>query len=91
MNLVINLRKKKITRMEINEMKKFVFIKLWSTTPIAKLKVFVFKTKCLERSTWIKNGVVMKEGFKNWKALLASTPQEKGRSFLVNWIRRATI
>jgi hypothetical protein len=38
----------------------------------------VFKTKGLERSTiLIKSGVIIKEAFKDWKAL-ASTPHEKG-------------
>ncbi len=33
----------------------------------------------------------MKKAFENWKALLALGPQEKGWSFLVNWVKRATI
>jgi hypothetical protein len=41
----------------------------------------MFKTKGLEKSTIpIKSGVVVKEAFKDWKAL-ASTPHEKGWSF----------
>jgi hypothetical protein len=49
-----------------------------NTMFIANLEAFIFKTKGLERSTWINNGVVMKEAFKDWNALSASTPQEKG-------------
>jgi hypothetical protein len=45
--------------------------------PNAKLKVSMFKTKGLEKFTIpIKSGVVIKETFKDWKALI-STPHEK--------------
>ncbi len=57
----------------------------------AKSKKSISKIRGLERSTWIKSGVVVKEAFKDWKALSTSTLQEKGWSFLVNWIRGATI
>ncbi len=51
---------------------------------IIKLKTSISKTKCLERFAWIKTNAIVKEAFKNWKALLASTPQKNGWSFVVN-------
>jgi hypothetical protein len=54
-------------------------------------KMSIYKTKGLEMSTWIKNWVVVKEAFKDCKTLLASTLQEKGWSFLVNRVRKATV
>ncbi len=60
-----------------------------SIAPNVKLETLLFKTKGLERSTIsINSGAVVKEAFKDWKAL-ASTPHEKGWSFQVKRVRRA--
>ncbi len=59
--------------------------------PIAKSKTFNSKTKILERFAWIKSRVVVKKTCKNWKALSTPTPQKKGWSFVINWIKGATL
>jgi hypothetical protein len=56
---------------------------------IAKSEVFVFKTKGLEGSTWIKNGAIVKETL--LKGISISTPQIRGWSFLVNRIKKTII
>ncbi len=48
-----------------------------SMVPIAKLEASISKTNGLEGSAWIKSGIVVKEAFKHWKALLGSTPPKK--------------
>jgi hypothetical protein len=45
-------------------MKKFIFSKLWKHDIYYKVEN-VSKIKGLEGFTWIKNGVVMKEAFKD--------------------------
>jgi hypothetical protein len=46
--------------------------------PITKLETSDSKINGLKGSKGIKSGVVVKETFKDWKALLISTPHEKG-------------
>ncbi len=77
--------------MKANIMKKIIFSKLWKYGAYCKVENIRFETKGLGRFAWIENGPVVKEVFKNWKALLASIPQEKGLSFWIKWIRGAII
>jgi hypothetical protein len=58
-------------------MKQIVFSKLWEYNTYYKVEWVCLQNKSLERSTWIKSGAIVKEVFKDWNALLASTPQEK--------------
>jgi hypothetical protein len=47
-NLIINLHKRKLTKMEINNMKKIFFSSYESVAPLTKLEASVSKTKGLE-------------------------------------------
>jgi hypothetical protein len=77
MNLVINLCKRKLTRMETNRMKKIFFPSCESTTPTTKLEVFVSKTKGLEGFAWIKSGVAMKKTSKIERHYQLQFPKKK--------------
>jgi hypothetical protein len=50
MNLIINLRRKKLTRIKIEKMEKIIFPSCENTITTTKSKVFISKTKGLERS-----------------------------------------
>ncbi len=77
--------------MKLKKMKEIVMSKLWEHIPNAKSEASMFKTKGLERSTIsINSGLIVKEAFKDWKAL-TSTPHEKGWSFRIKQVRKATI
>jgi hypothetical protein len=74
MNLIINLDKKKFTKMETNCLKKIIYSNLWEYNTSCKSKVSISNTKGLERFAWIESGAIMKKAFKYWNAFLASTP-----------------
>jgi hypothetical protein len=78
-------------KMKVNKMNKIIFSKLWEHDAYYKIESVHLQNKRFGGSTWIKNGAVVKFFLKVWKALLASTPQEKCWSFLVNQIRKVTI
>jgi len=91
MNLVINFHKRKLMRTKVNKMNKIVFSKLWEHDAYCKIGNVHLQNKRFRGSTWIENGAIGKEAFKDWKTLLASTPQENYWSFLVNQIRGVTM
>jgi len=74
MNLVINSIGENLRKQKPTGWRRFSFPSCENMTPTAKSKVFISKTKGLEGFAWIKSGAVMKETFKDWKALLTSTP-----------------
>ncbi len=49
-----------------------------------KLLNIVETIQVIERFTWVKSGVVMKEAFKDQKSLLASTPWKKVNPYELN-------
>jgi hypothetical protein len=65
MNLVINLCKRKLTRMETDRMKKIFFPSCESIAPITKLEVFVFKTKRFGRVYMNQEWGSHEKNFKN--------------------------
>jgi len=80
-----NLQKRKPTRW-----KRLYFLSCENIAPIEKSKESISKINGLEGFTWIKNGAIVKKTFKDWKALLISTPQEQGWPFQVRWVKKAT-
>ncbi len=91
MNLIINLHERKLMRMEANKMKKIFFFKLWEYNIYYKFSSLHLQNKMFGRVYMNQEWAIMKKTFKDWKALSVSTPQEKDWSFLVNWIKKATI
>ncbi len=90
MNLVINFYRENLQEYKLTWWRRLFFPSYENMVPITKLKVSISKTKGSEGFTWIKSGVAMKEVFKGWNALSTSNPQEKGWSFLVNWVKGVT-
>jgi hypothetical protein len=76
MNFVIKFLQEKTDENKSQHDEKNCFSQL-ERALIAKSKVFVSKTKGLEGSTWIKNGVVVKKQFKDWKAFQLQLPKKK--------------
>jgi hypothetical protein len=66
MNLIINFHKKKFMKMETDKMKKIVFSKLWEYNTYRKVESIYLQNKRFGR-VYVnkKNGVVVKEAFKD--------------------------
>ncbi len=72
-------------------MKKIVFSKLWKHDACSKIENICFQNKRFGRvyinQKW-GSGEKKIQRFKKWLVL---TPQEKGRSSLINWVKRVNV
>jgi hypothetical protein len=66
---------------------KIAFSKLWKYDASYKVGSIYFQEKKFGRVCMNQKWGECERSFKNWKTLSTSTPQKKGWSFLVNWIK----